>query len=91
MFSCAECSKDFLSQGSLARHLQNHSETVKHTCNVCGVFFRRRDLLTRHSKLHDNTSNKNKNTRNNDNNTRNNNNNHDDGAGGPDRHAQVHR
>ena len=75
MFSCAECSKDFLSQGSLARHLQNHSETVKHTCNVCGVFFRRRDLLTRHSKLHDNTSNKNKNTRNN-------NNNHDDGAGG---------
>lgn len=70
MFSCAECSKDFESQGSLNRHRQNHSQTAEHTCNICGVFFRRRDLLTRHLKLHtssssNDNSNKNKNKNNN--------------------------
>jgi hypothetical protein len=68
MFSCAECSKDFESQGSLNRHRQNHSQSAEHTCNICGVFFRRRDLLTRHLKLHasdiNNSSSKNNNQKN---------------------------
>ena len=51
-FSCSRCSKEFTSQGSLARHEQNHADSAKHVCHVCGVIFRRRDLLTRHSKLH---------------------------------------
>ncbi|KAH7139928.1 hypothetical protein B0J13DRAFT_69080 [Dactylonectria estremocensis] len=53
MFPCPHCSKEFTIQGSLARHLQNHSQTAKHVCHVCNVIFRRRDLLTRHMKLHD--------------------------------------
>lgn len=52
MFPCPECSKEFSTQGSLARHLHNHSQSAKHACNVCSVVFRRRDLLTRHLKLH---------------------------------------
>ena len=51
-FSCSRCSKAFTSQGSLARHEQNHADSAKHVCHVCGVIFRRRDLLTRHMKLH---------------------------------------
>ncbi|OAL52686.1 hypothetical protein IQ07DRAFT_671272 [Pyrenochaeta sp. DS3sAY3a] len=53
MFPCTECTKHFTSQGSLARHVQNHCPSSKHVCNACGVIFRRRDLLTRHLKLHE--------------------------------------
>ncbi|RGP71297.1 zinc finger protein [Fusarium sporotrichioides] len=52
VFSCSKCSKEFTSQGSLARHENNHIDSVKHVCQVCGVIFRRRDLLTRHGKIH---------------------------------------
>ncbi|KAH6689897.1 hypothetical protein F5X68DRAFT_260456 [Plectosphaerella plurivora] len=51
-FLCPQCPKQFTSQGSRARHLQNHSHSARHLCSVCGVTFRRRDLLTRHMKLH---------------------------------------
>ncbi|KAJ8117586.1 hypothetical protein OPT61_g1247 [Boeremia exigua] len=60
MFQCTECPKDFNSQSALARHHQNHSQSIKHVCNVCSVVFRRRDLLTRHLKLHYRKKNENK-------------------------------
>ncbi|KAH6952037.1 fungal-specific transcription factor domain-containing protein [Fusarium avenaceum] len=52
VFSCSQCPKEFTSQGSLARHENNHAHSAKHVCHVCGVIFRRRDLLTRHMKIH---------------------------------------
>ncbi len=52
MFNCSECDKGYTKQTSLTRHLQNHRKSKQFTCPTCHVSFYRRDLLSRHSKIH---------------------------------------
>ena len=52
MYACTECDRKYESRNSLTRHMHNHLKNKKHSCSLCGVVFRRRDLLLRHSKLH---------------------------------------
>ncbi|KIX92751.1 uncharacterized protein Z520_11603 [Fonsecaea multimorphosa CBS 102226] len=53
MYQCPKCDRKYASQNSLTRHVHSHSKSQKHRCTVCGVTFYRRDLLSRHSKLHE--------------------------------------
>ena len=53
MFHCNECDKSYATQNSLARHRHNHRRTRQHVCSTCNVIFYRRDLLSRHLKLHE--------------------------------------
>ncbi|OAL52691.1 hypothetical protein IQ07DRAFT_380732 [Pyrenochaeta sp. DS3sAY3a] len=57
MYSCNKCHRTYRTQNSLTRHAHSHRSDNKHQCVTCGVVFYRRDLLTRHSKLHQNPSN----------------------------------
>ena len=52
MYPCTKCERTYRSQNSLTRHQHSHQKTCKHRCSTCGVVFHRRDLLSRHSKLH---------------------------------------
>ena len=52
MYACGTCSRTFATQGTLYRHEQNHSQSRKYTCSECQVSFRRRDLLSRHLRIH---------------------------------------
>lgn len=57
MYKCTECGKTYESSNSLARHSSTHGDDpATHTCRVCLVTFYRRDLLTRHMKVHDRDS-----------------------------------
>ncbi|KAJ6282729.1 hypothetical protein J3E71DRAFT_380240, partial [Bipolaris maydis] len=52
MYTCTICNRTYRNQNSLTRHSHSHRNTGKHKCRACGVVFYRRDLLTRHVKLH---------------------------------------
>ncbi|KAH6877588.1 hypothetical protein BKA58DRAFT_77969 [Alternaria rosae] len=52
MYPCTKCERTYRTQNSLTRHQHSHQKTCKHRCSTCGVVFHRRDLLSRHSKLH---------------------------------------
>ncbi|KAH7070070.1 hypothetical protein FB567DRAFT_219099 [Paraphoma chrysanthemicola] len=52
MYACAQCDRKYASQNSLTRHIHSHEKNTKHQCKICGVVFYRKDLLSRHSKLH---------------------------------------
>ncbi|KAF2188154.1 hypothetical protein K469DRAFT_660699 [Zopfia rhizophila CBS 207.26] len=52
MYSCQECGKKYSKQNSLNRHMQNHKKTKHYVCHSCNIAFYRRDLLARHSKMH---------------------------------------
>jgi Fungal specific transcription factor domain/Fungal Zn(2)-Cys(6) binuclear cluster domain/Zinc finger, C2H2 type len=52
MHVCPDCGKDYHSQHSLNRHAQNHNRRKQHSCTVCGVAFGRKDLLSRHLRIH---------------------------------------
>lgn len=57
MYSCEKCRRTYRTQNSLTRHAHSHRSDNKHQCVICGVVFYRKDLLTRHSKLHQNPPN----------------------------------
>ncbi|KAF1816700.1 hypothetical protein P152DRAFT_133990 [Eremomyces bilateralis CBS 781.70] len=52
-FPCphSDCDRSYPTKNSLARHVHNHRE-ADHECDLCGVKFRRRDILLRHRKIH---------------------------------------
>lgn len=55
MFRCNECGKSYSTRGTLTRHSKNHGaidgrDENAHVCTLCHVSFRRRDLLTRHTR-----------------------------------------
>ncbi|KAH7418072.1 hypothetical protein BKA64DRAFT_564850 [Cadophora sp. MPI-SDFR-AT-0126] len=53
MYSCQKCGKEYSRQKSLNRHMQNHNNSGNnHACHLCNITFHRRDLLARHSKIH---------------------------------------
>lgn len=51
-YSCQFCQRTFTTKGSLHRHQRNHENNGSFECFICGVSFRRRDLLTRHASIH---------------------------------------
>lgn len=52
MYSCSKCHRTYRTQNSLTRHAHSHRNERKHQCDTCGVIFHRKDLLSRHLKLH---------------------------------------
>lgn len=51
-FKCAECDKSYSFKRSLADHIRQVHQHVRHSCELCGKEFVSRDVLRIHKKLH---------------------------------------
>lgn len=56
LFSCNQCSRQYMSYSAYLRHEKSHDRNRWHYCETCNLSFSRVDVLRRHEQIHSNTN-----------------------------------